>query len=345
MTTGMRLVGLLASMLMLRALTQVPAYPSPVVPQHWPIRPSWTSGYLPAPDDGPIGSYSGYANAGTDGKNTYAPNRYHQAYRPSALVFCANPPFCLPKRLVVFIPGHTFQPSDYTAFLETARDAGFYVIGLDYPNPHAASSICNTTTCYADFREKVIFADGPFNGGGVDIDSHPQDAVIKRLKAILLYLKAHDPYGAWGDYLVDDTTAEDGVRPAFGNIIFADHSGYASFIASKKQVARVVMLAFVVDSTGTKQSPVSAQWIDSSNPTPSSRYFGMVNTNDNFDGSSPAEQNHYLRITHNWDTLNVPPANRTLVTDACIGALPCHMIVAQQPCHTPDWRALLGPVY
>jgi hypothetical protein len=336
----------LACLLLLPALAHAQVYPSPTFAQHFSVRPASTSGYLPAPDDGPIGDYSGYVSPGADGKNTYAPNRFHQVYRPAVgLTYCPIPPFCPPKRLVVFIPGHTFEPSDYTAFLETARDAGFYVIGLDYPNPHAASSICSTTTCYGDLRNKIIFADGPFNSNGVDINNHPQDAIIKRLKAILLYLEDHDPLGGWGNYLVDDATAEDGVRPAFGNIVFADHSGYASFIAAKKQVARVVMLASVVDSTGTKTNPVSAQWIDSTNPTQSSQYFGMVNTNDNFDGSSPAAQNHYPRIVHNWETLSVPFANRKVVTDACSDALACHMTVAQQSSHASDWLTLLGPLH
>src|SRR5262249_10828781 len=131
------------------ALAQV--YPSPYSALHWTVRPSATSGYLPPPDDGPIGDYSGYTNPGTDGKNTYAPDRYHQVYRPTALIYCATPPFCPPKRLVVFIPGHTFQPSDYGDFLDTARGAGFYVIGLDYPNPHAASAVCSgMPSCFAD---------------------------------------------------------------------------------------------------------------------------------------------------------------------------------------------------
>jgi hypothetical protein len=323
---------------------QAEIFPSPGSPQHFQVRPSSTSEYLPPPDDGPIGDYSGYPSPGTDGKNTYAPNRYHQVYRPAnGLRYCPSPILCLPRRLVVFLPGHTFQPSDYTAFLETARDQGFYVIGLDYPNPHPVSSLCTSSSCYGQARDKIIFADGPFTGGGVDLDSHPQDTIIKRLKALLLYLEDHDPYGGWSTYLLDDSTAEDGVRPNYATIVFADHSGYASYVASRKQVARVVMLASVLDSTGPDSAPVSASWIDASNPTQKDRYFGIANHNDNYTTGSQTAR--FTRIVHNWDTLQVPSANRKTPTDPCSGSLECHMTVATDPSHASDWITLLGPLY
>ena len=78
-----RLAVLPVALLVVVAWTNARAqvYPSPLNPLHWSVRPSATSGYLPAPDDGPIGDYSVYGNPGTDGQNTYAPDRYHQVYR------------------------------------------------------------------------------------------------------------------------------------------------------------------------------------------------------------------------------------------------------------------------
>src|SRR5687768_2742720 len=93
-------------------------YPAAGSAQELHILPSDTA----LPTYGPIG-----------GGGTWAPNREHYAYRNPVGVACTVP--CTTYKLVVVLPGCGGQPSSLQAFMKTARDQGFHVIGLDYPNP------------------------------------------------------------------------------------------------------------------------------------------------------------------------------------------------------------------
>jgi hypothetical protein len=298
-------------------------YPSPSVPRHFTILPSATSGLLPVPDQGAIG-------AGTN--DNYRPNRGHEVYRP-AMGICAMP--CPTHKLVLFIPGHNSTPQGLTEFLQVARDQGFHVIGIDYPNPENIIDDCTTLGCFGDIRDEVVFASD--TSSLVPLDNHPQDAIIKRLKALLLYLQQIDPYGGWGQFLDVDSTAEDGVRPHYASMVVAAHSlgtGYAAYIAKKFAVSRVVLLAGMLDGFDG-DPPTSATWV-AQHATPSASYYGLVHHDD-------SDKNRRVRAVHNWTTLQMPVSHKVVSTVSCTGTCSPHNSVAQDAATYGDrWREMLG---
>ncbi|HKA90429.1 MAG TPA: hypothetical protein VKE22_22360 [Haliangiales bacterium] len=298
-------------------------YPSPSVPWHFSILPSSTSGLLPAPDDGPIG-------AGTN--DDYRPNRGHEVYRP-AMGPCLAP--CSHK-LVLFIPGHNSTPVGLTAFLKVAADQGYHVIGIDYPNPVNITQICTTSsTCFGDVRAEVTFAND--TSDPIPLQTHPQDAIIKRLKALLLYLEQIDPFGGWGNFLDEDPSFEDGVRPHYASIVVAAHSlgtGYAGYIAKKFAVNRVVLLAGMLDGVDG-DPPASAAWI-AGHATPSSAYYGLIHIDD-------TGNDRFARSTNNWSTLGMPASHQRVSWEPCSGTCSPHNSVAQdEATYGGWWRWMLG---
>lgn len=217
------------------------ATPLPCVGYHFQVRPRETS----APG-GPIIGNHGELWPG-DGGDTYRPNRDHHVYRGRYGNPCTVP---ASPRLVVFLPGHTQRPSDFPEFLGTAVAQGYHVIGLDYPNPTPLYSVCANASlsCYGNVREEIVYGTSGW-GGAVDVDQHPQDAIVPRLVRLLIYLaETKDPSGDWDTFL-----SFDGVRyhVRWDRVVIAGHGGYEALIGAREAVSRVVMLGTVSDASGT----------------------------------------------------------------------------------------------
>ncbi|HKA87782.1 MAG TPA: hypothetical protein VKE22_08965 [Haliangiales bacterium] len=316
--------------------------PVPGASLHWTVAPSSTS----LPGYGPIGDSATWGA-------TWAPNRDHHVYRGPVSQYCLLP--CVPTdRLVVFLPGCGGQPAGYTAFLDTAYGQGYHVIGLDYPNPCGLP--CADLACFGDYRQEIAFGDA--TSAEAQLDGHFQDSIVKRLKALLLYLENVDPYGHWGNFLDVDSTAPDGLRPHYDRIVFAGHSlggGFAAYFGKRAVVDRVVMISSPADAlddcaTGDvccrDATSTSATWL-TGHQTPASSYYALAHAND----FGPV--NRFNRIQANWASIGVPTAwpHRIVSTAPCTdtcedptdldGCSP-HNSVAVNPAYTTAWKAMLG---
>jgi hypothetical protein len=298
--------------------------PDPAQPWYAAIKPSDTS--LPG-TYGPIGL--------GDDNGAYRPDRPHQVYRPR--VRCGSLP-CLGTKLVVALPGNNAAPSGLKNFLGFARDHGFHAIGLDIPNPENLTSLCDTDpdplACFGRLRYTVTFDGGPETQIG--INGHPQDKIIKRLKALLLHLEQVDPYGGWDRYLDPDPTAPDGLRPHYASIVFVGHSlasGYAAYIGKKFPVSRVLLFSGMVDGLDGP-IPISASWVPS-HQTPSSSYYGMIHQDD--------EPSRRARTVNNWHTLGIPFWQQLIPGDTCVAPCsPHNSVIKDADTYGPAWEWMLG---
>jgi pimeloyl-ACP methyl ester carboxylesterase len=316
-------------------------YPSPGATIHWTVKPSNTL----LPGSGPIGDSALWGAL-------WAPDFDHHIYRGPVSQFCVQP--CVPtERLVVFLSGCGGQPAGYTAFMETAFNQGYHVIGLDYPDPCLS---CTDDACYANFRQEIAFGDP--TSTDVQLDGHAQDAISKRLKAVLLYMEDHDPFGQWGAFLDVDSTAPDGYRPHYSRIVFAGHSlgaGFAAYFAKKFQVQRVVMMSAPADAVDDCElgdvccrdtTVTPASWL-AQHDTPASSYYALAHAQD----FGPV--NRINRTKANWNAIGVPHTTPhwNVSTAPCVDSCAdptdtdsCspHLTVALNPGYQPVWEAMLG---
>jgi hypothetical protein len=287
---------------------------------------------------------------------TWAPNDAHEAYRP--------PVYADPK-LVVFFPGcsgagGSIAPAGYSTFLEHARDLGFYVIGLDYPGPCAGDpyAVCGTdAACFGAYRAEITSGIDAIPGTSLELNTHPQDAIMRRLKCVLTELRdTSDPTGGWGNFFHDDPTNPSNQILHHARITYAGHSlgaGYAPFIAKSVGARRVVMMSGASDAidkctgaTGSCQTdPTSsdpaeqitdATWL-ASHVTPSSVYFGLVHEDD-------VGSNHYNRAMSNYDALGMDLATQSWTGTTCsLSSMSGHMCVAKdEATYGAIWDSMLG---
>jgi hypothetical protein len=292
------------------AASSLHVYPSPSVALHLQVLPSNTS--LP-----------GYGSIGTE-TDPYRPDDPHAVYRPAIPMICVGP--CPPRKLVLFLHGAGASPQGYLDFMERQWKRGFHVIGLGYPAPQKLVTVCDTPNktvaqkkaCYGKVRQEIAFGDDTYTLANAGVDppitlgeSHPQDAISKRFKALILHLESVDPYGGWGGFLVSDPSWSDGLRPVWSRIVVAGHSagaGYASYIAHQiSDVSRIAMLAGGGDAVDFPSAvhPTPANWVPGGS-SPASRYFGLLDTEDCTDN-----RNH--RIPATWTAIGMTPSPPTLV--------------------------------
>jgi hypothetical protein len=158
-------------------------------------------------------------------------------------------------------------------FLQTAAQAGYLTIGLDYPDSEAATICGRDLACFGEFRQEVF--DG--TDASPKIDVAPVNSIKHRLVALLRYLDAQSPTEGWGAFVSGD----DVVYP---KIAFAGHSqggGHAAFIAKGHEVARVLMFSSVCDAA-SGDPPTAATWVSEPHLTPVERYYGFDHTHDEF---------------------------------------------------------------
>jgi len=186
------------------------------------------------------------------------------------------------KGLVVFLPGTSLEPQDYSDLvLEFAR-YGFLSLGLFYPSAEGQNS-CGASrsdhpsdlNCTARERFKVLT--GAPNGGATNI-TRP-DSIVNRVAKALAYL------GPPFDVHLDPATRE----VLWSSVIVAGHSNgadHAGFLAKNFNVSRAVMFAGPNDNVGQRgeggyYSPapwVFANWtsnVTGQTATPPERMFGF----------------------------------------------------------------------
>lgn len=190
--------------------------------------------------------------------------------------------------LLVFLPATGARPLDYRAFLETASDEGFSVLGLDYWN--LGRSV--TRTCLADAACYGEVQQNRFSGGDPSRFSRigTENSILDRLTDSLGYLEKRDPSGDWSQYT-------SGGRIDWSKIVLAGHSqggGESGFISHFHSVRGVLMFSSPVETYGD----VSARWLDHPGATPVSRLYAFDDVHDVYNP----------RITGSWRRLHLGPA-------------------------------------
>ncbi|MGH9023205.1 MAG: hypothetical protein ACRDV9_08915, partial [Acidimicrobiia bacterium] len=83
---------------------------------------------------------------------------------PAASAGGKDPAVVIPARgtaegkLLVFIPGTNLTAGQSKKFLDTAADAGFGVVGVNYSNKKSVASICGKDkACFGKVRRDIVF--------------------------------------------------------------------------------------------------------------------------------------------------------------------------------------------
>jgi len=253
---------------------------------HFTVTPSDTPGGIGAPPG--IGEFN---------------DSDHHLYTPAS-------PGPNPK-LVIFFHGAGDVPAMYTDFLHVAADQGYYVIGLSYPNVGAMFQICDGMglDCAGDVREEVW--NGVDTSLLVTIDTHPQDCIRVRLRALFRWLmnplNGHASDG-W-DHFWDGTSID------WSRVVLAGHSngaGFAAYIAAQKSVDRVLLFAGGGDGKDDPMGPIQlANWVApaSSTATDALRYYALAHTNDI---SCNMQVPRIEKLRRTWSVLGLPGVARTI---------------------------------
>jgi len=191
------------------------------------------------------------------------------------------------RRLVVMLPGSNAGAGNYSDFTTHAAGLGFAAISLSYPNRGTIGAACQATQaeerCFERARGEIVFgADVPdptgvrYSSDKVDVDA--ANSISGRLIALIDHLAAED--GSWNRFLINDErspyrAAHRGrVRLDHDKLILVGHSqggGHAGFLATRTEVARVVMLSSPDDTNLSGTAP----WIVGGSATPLDRYWGL----------------------------------------------------------------------
>jgi hypothetical protein len=127
-------------------------------------------------------------------------------------------------------------------------------------------------------------------------------------------------------------------------VVIAGHSGYATYIAGKRKVSRLVMFAEPSDHTS-----VPAPWIHATHDTPTDRYFGFDHTEDTI------LPDLYQHVTKAWTALGMsgapvsvdgaaPSSGHKLTTSrTCTSPCVPHLsIVEDKADYEGTWRYMMG---
>lgn len=176
-------------------------------------------------------------------------------------------------RLLVFLPGTGAVPQNYRLILAEAARTGYHAIGLSYPNAEAIGALCSTQAadCYGDARLEILT--GLSTSNVVDVSR--ANSIENRLVRLLSFMRATEPAGNWGQFLITDSAVE------WRRLAVAGHSqggGHALFIAQQHQLFRGSAYASAGDLLAGSGAP--APWVTRPFATPASRLAGFVSTND-----------------------------------------------------------------
>ena len=240
-----------------------------------------------------------YATA-TDSRITAAPD---SGEAPHVVI---NPSPAAPQRgeLVVFLPGTQGRPSQYTDFLRTAANLGFYAIGLNYPNQTTMASLCRTSSspsCYWDARNEVLVGNLTPVGGQSPVTE--ADSIINRLDKLVVWMNQNYPTEGWGQFLLGDGTVD------WSKVVLAGHSqggGYVGVMAKTVLLDRAIYFSSPDDWNALADQP--AEWTLRPNVTPADRQFGFGS-----DADTLVPNDHAFAI---WDNLGLPrPASGPVLID------------------------------
>jgi len=195
-------------------------------------------------------------------------------------------------QLVVFFPGSYAIPRTYLRLLKGFAAAGYYVIGLTYPNSFDVLGLCDDSSavnpgCQEQVRSEIL------TGGNYSpyVNVSVNNCIANRLAKLLVTLDQQHPGEGWGQWLIPSTG-----QPDWSRMILSGHSqgsGHAAYISKLFTVARVVMLSGPEDQ---QSSGIPSPWITAPNgATPADRYFGFGHVSDTF----------YSRFTLAWQALGM----------------------------------------
>lgn len=181
------------------------------------------------------------------------------------------------NKLLLFLPGSNGIPErgPMNLFMVAVKQ-GYRVISLSYINRQSVSKICrgdaldSDKDCAEHFREKRIYG----TNSTALISDLPQDAIVHRLKKLLVYLSEFDADLNWESFINSDGT------PKWENIVVSGQSqggGMACFIAKRHLVSKVISF-----SGGWDRAPdfKIADWYHQKSITPQERWFGIYNTKE-----------------------------------------------------------------
>lgn len=255
-----------------------------------------------------------------------------QANRPSIATYA--PSVASRHQLFLYLPGSGGAPAGYERILINAAQLGYHVLSIDYDSSYANGhyalpggdmlALCGeNAACYGPTRWEMF--DGQDHSTFLTIPAW--EGVSSRVVRALAYLNHAYPTEGWGEYFLP-TTAAPGVIN-WSKVAIGGHSngaGEAAFIATKVEVARVVMMSSPGDGTdnpdGTK---TPAPWV-AIGATPATRYFGFAHQQDILN----PQINRILRIETDWQKLNMA-GPITNVDNAAPPYGNAHMLITNYP--------------
>jgi len=193
------------------------------------------------------------------------------------------------NQLFVILPGTNENPSEVQRIDSLAANLGYHSIGLMYPNNPAIGLLCNSSSdieCYTNTRLEII--DGTDRTTLVTVDR--ANCIENRIIKLLQYLQQQNPSENWSQFL-------DNGNIIWEKVVIAGQSqggGHAGLIAKYHKVARVLFFASPKDFSIYFSNP--ANWIDSTNQTPASRYFAFTHSSDNFGCTFSQQQMIYTNL-------------------------------------------------
>lgn len=225
-------------------------------------------------------------------------------------------------KLVIFLHGSGGAPAGYTTIMQVAAAQGFHVIGLSYPMSGNIGNLCKTSNadtpeCPSKFREEV------WSGAAKSplVDVAVQDSLHNRIFAVIHYLAANPAVAGagWNAFIAADD------KVAWGKVTMAGHSlgsGYAAYVASQKQVERVIMISGPSDGCDTGQcignaatdplahELVPGSWLAASHATSGKSFFALAHTNDINDDQQKIPRIERTRSA--WKLLGLPGPEQTI---------------------------------
>lgn len=193
------------------------------------------------------------------------------------------------NQLFVFLPGTGGNPANTQRIDSLAANLGYHSIGLMYPNEPAIGSLCNSSSdieCYTNTRLEII--DGTNRTTLVTVDR--ANCIENRIIKLLQYLHQQNPSENWSQFL-------DNGNIIWEKVVIAGHSqggGHAGLIAKNHKVARVIFFAAPKDFSIYFSNP--ANWINSTNQTPSNRYFAFTHSSDELGCTFSQQQTIYTNL-------------------------------------------------
>lgn len=220
------------------------------------------------------------------------------------------------NRLLLFIPGTGLTASQSSNFLNTAADAGFDVVGVNYANSKSVASICGKdSACFGAVRREIVFG----TDSSPKVDVPPANSIVGRLKAAIS--------ANFSGYLVSG-------EPDWSKIVVSGHSqgaGHAAILGIDRPTVNRVALIAGPNDLAKKKLP---SWVVSSSNA-SSRWFALGHDDDKSLGTQEAS----------WDRFGVPGGSRKIESYSA-GDAHLSLVVDSElgPTSTlvPDWKTLIG---